>query len=105
MPMTDKEIAELVKNAPSNVEEAVNRLYQDMRPLDIENWKSYKKDELINFHFNLGRHIRNEFGLWMGNDSLMKDTGETHADEASMVIIEKLWEKINAESTSESVDG
>jgi hypothetical protein len=42
-----------------------------------------------NSHATLGTTLRNDFGLWSGNKTLLKSCGsETmHPDDASMVII------------------
>jgi hypothetical protein len=56
--------------------------------------------ELINLHHSLGEYIRNEFGLWSGNDDLMSSccaiakTDKIHEDTASTIIIEELWERL-----------
>jgi hypothetical protein len=52
------------------------------------------EDELISLRFGLGQHIRNAFGLWEGNDTLLRACGTADADEASMVILEALWERL-----------
>jgi hypothetical protein len=55
------------------------------------------EDDLIDFHFSLGHHIRNEFGLWSGNDALLEScriiAGRQylHVDDASSVITKALW--------------
>jgi hypothetical protein len=58
------------------------------------------EEDLIDAHFALAYHIRNEFGLWRGNESLLEScrikSGDNnlHVDDASMVIIKGLWEKV-----------
>ena len=54
----------------------------------------------VNLHFSLGQGIRNEFGLWAGNEELLESckamAGKTdlHIDSASSVIIKALWERL-----------
>lgn len=48
-------------------------------------------DELVTLELGLGMWIRNNLGLWQGNAALLEATGETHADDASAVIIRALW--------------
>ena len=50
--------------------------------------------ELIGLHFGLGACIRNYLGLWKGNRALLESTGERHADDASMVIVEAVWQRV-----------
>ena len=54
------------------------------------------KDELIDLHFGLGAWIRNFFGLYKGNQALMKATGKRQPDDASDVIILAFWERLRA---------
>jgi len=53
------------------------------------------KADLIMCHHGWGTAIRNEYGLWRGNTPLLKDTGSDDPDDASMVIMEVVWEKLN----------
>lgn len=63
--------------------------------------RSMPKDDLIEFHFGWGMGIRNAFGLWGGNEALLQSCAEArgypfiHPDDASMVIIEAVWERLN----------
>lgn len=105
---TDKQKTEAIKPAtettaadnnkerrlPRTVEEAVALIIKDMSEKDKQTLRSKKKDELIMYHLGWGTGIRNSFGLWGGNRALMKDTGADHPDDASMVIIEAVWEKL-----------
>jgi hypothetical protein len=53
------------------------------------------ESELIGLHFGLGMWIRNNLGLWQGNDELMQVIRERdqaiHTDDVSMVIIAAVW--------------
>lgn len=82
---------------PQTVDEAVERILQGMSDADKQLLRSTPKDDLIQFHFGWGMGIRNNFGLWGGNASLMRScaaaSGQAfmHPDDASMVIIEAVW--------------
>ena len=56
--------------------------------------KNTPKRELSNFHHGWGTGIRNQYGLWRGNEALLKDTGRWHPDNASMVIMEAVWDAL-----------
>jgi len=62
---------------------------------------SANEENLIDLHFGLGHHIRDEFGLWTDNNALLEScrilSGDKNlnADTASMVIINALWERVN----------
>jgi hypothetical protein len=85
---------------PQSVEEAVDRLHANISLNDEILLASTNEENLMDLHFGLGHHIRNEFGLWSGNDALLEScrilTGDRnlHVDDASMVIIRALWEKV-----------
>ena len=86
---------------PLTVEEAVDRLHANISLNDeIRLAATLAEEDLTDFHFSLGHHIRNEFGLWSGNDALLEScriiSGDKnlHVDDASMLIVKALWEKV-----------
>ena len=89
---------EAKKEWPRTVEEAVDRLLSLMSEEDKQSLKNTPEKDLIMFHFGLGEHIRNEFGLWQGNTELLKscekESNFVHPDSTSSIIIEELWKKL-----------
>jgi hypothetical protein len=89
---------------PRTVDEAVERLLANISLNDEILLATMTEDDLTDFHFSLGHHIRNEFGLWSGNDALLEScrissgNENLHVDDASMVIIKALWEKLKRNS-------
>lgn len=79
---------------PQTVEEAVDDILAHMNIEDKERIRNTKKEDLITYHHGWGTGIRNAYGLWAGNKSLMKDTKANHPDDASMVIIKAVWAKL-----------
>ena len=79
---------------PLTVDDAVRRILAPMSAEDKEHIRSTKKDDLILYHHGWGTGIRNQFGLWEGNDSLMADCHADHPDGASMVIIRAVWQRL-----------
>ena len=51
------------------------------------------EEDLIEFHDNWGRSIRNGYNLWH-DKALMKELGAEHPDDASMVIIQAVWKAL-----------
>ena len=47
--------------------------------------RATSRDDLIQFHMGWGMGIRNAFGLWRGNDRLMKSCNVEHPDDCSMI--------------------
>ena len=68
-----------------------------MAEKDKQTVRDTPKDKLILFHHGWGSGIRNSFGLWRGNRALMEDCKAKHPDDASMVIIEAVWARLQKE--------
>lgn len=85
------------KTWPKTVDEAVTRILSTMPAEDRKTVRETPKDKLIMFHHGWGTGIRNSFGLWRGNEALMKDCKADHPDDASMVIIEAVWARLQKE--------
>lgn len=79
---------------PKTVEEAVNRILAGMDDANKTRVRETPRDKLILFHHGWGTGIRNAFGLWSGNTALLESCGERHPDDASMVIIEAVWARL-----------
>lgn len=65
--------------------------------------REIERDELIRFHHSWGRGIRNEYNLW-SNEALVKSCGKhrgrdgwIHPDDASMIIMEGVWDVLNSQ--------
>ena len=95
-PDTKRQLAKL----PKTVDQAVDMLIDELSLKDRTTISNLAEDELINLHINLGEYIRNEFGLWSGNEDLMSSCctiakmNKIHEDTASTIIIEKLWARL-----------
>ncbi len=81
---------------PKTVEEAVSILVTKITDEEDRRFlRGLSDDGLLIEHHNLGRAIRNNFGLWQGNAALLRDAGfdpdevEPHeaADGASHIIL------------------
>jgi hypothetical protein len=83
------------KQLPQTVREAVTELLKVMGDSNTDLIAGVGKDELSRFHHSWGRSIRNNFKLWGGNDELLRDTGKTHPDDASTVIMEAVWDALH----------
>jgi len=79
---------------PSTIDEAVDFILSEMNEKDKRTIMETPRDDLIKYHMGFGTAIRNKLGLWSGNTKLMKATKKQHPDDASMVIIEALWERL-----------
>jgi hypothetical protein len=83
---------------PRTVEEAADRLISDLNAKSRRRLRELREDELALLHFDLGMGIRNSFGLWQGNEELLRDCGAEDkpvpADYASGVILARLLERL-----------
>ena len=85
---------------PKTVDQAVKRLISDMSLKDRTIVANMAEVELSLLHANIGGYIRNEFGLWSGNQDLMTSCcffakkEKVHEDEASSIIIRELWARL-----------
>jgi hypothetical protein len=85
---------------PQSVEEAVDRLHANMGLNNEILLATMNEEDLIDAHLALGYQIRHEFGLWTGNIALLEscriiaDDKNLPIDDASMLIIKALWDKV-----------
>ena len=85
---------------PKTVNEAVNRLIEDLDLRDKVKMANMNLDELVNIHSALHVYFKNAFGLWSGNKELLADCASIskypiyNEDDASVVILGVLWKKL-----------
>ncbi|MDC1286789.1 hypothetical protein N8198_02770 [Gammaproteobacteria bacterium] len=82
---------------PETINEAVLDIISDLSEEEKKWIKSLKKEQLIKLHHGFGTGIRNDYGLWKGNKTLIESAcgKPCHPDTASMVIIKGVWSKLN----------
>lgn len=56
------------------------------------------QDDLFALHLGLGMWIRNNLGLWSENSALLESARAQNPDDASVVIIEALWRRLQEET-------
>ena len=83
-------------NWPTTVDATVNDIIASLSEEEKKRVRNTKKNDLILFHLGWGAGIRNYYGLWRCNDQLREDAcgKECHPDDASMIIIEIVWEAL-----------
>ena len=82
---------------PKNLEDAHQELEKILKPEDIEKMKRGTEKDMSSYHHNLGRWLRNNWGLWKG-DRLSKyfnNIGVHHPDDISGIILDTFWCKLN----------
>jgi hypothetical protein len=89
-----------ILNLPQSVAEAVEILHANMSLNEEFVLASMDEVDLTDLHLSLGHDIRDDFGLWTGNEALHESCRviagkqDLHVDDASMVIVRALWEKV-----------
>ena len=76
---------------PHSIKEAILMLMELIPKDQLEEIKTMPLEELPLLHRSLGMFIRNKFGLWAGNESLMKECDTSVPDNASSVIIKAFY--------------
>lgn len=71
----------------------VSDIQKHLEPALKEEVANTIEADLIEFHQSWGRDIRNRYNLWW-NPEVLKDIGEEHPDDASMVIIRSVWKAL-----------
>ena len=102
-PESPQDVAEAEKpktpEQPKTVDEAVNFLVSKLSLKDKSAIAKISEDDLGNLHFPLGLYTRNQL-LYPRNDKLLESCRQEskdkylHWDQASRVIIKKLWEQL-----------
>lgn len=85
------------KGWPLNIDAAAAAVLVELTAEQRQALKGTPRDRLIEYHFGLGMAIRNDLGLWNGNEPLLASACEgknCHPDDASMLIIERAWEQL-----------
>jgi hypothetical protein len=87
-----------LKEWPGTVDEAAGVVLATLSDEDKGRIAGMAEADLIGLHFGLGMWIRNNLGLWQGNQALMQSirqhTPDIHPDDVSMVIIEAVWKRL-----------
>jgi hypothetical protein len=79
---------------PRTVEEAADRFLAALEAGAKEQLRKLKKAELARFHHGRGSDLRSDLGLFKGNAELLEACGGGAAEECSMKVVERAWEKL-----------
>lgn len=86
------------KQWPETVDQAVGVLLGLLPEDEKVKIAAMAQDDLVALHFGLGMWIRNNLGLWSENRALLESSGAQTPDDASGVIIEVLWRRLQEET-------
>jgi len=80
---------------PITLDEALKVCILTMTDREKFALRNTPEDNLIYLHFGWAVNMRNEFGLWQGNEYLIKLCGVANPDDASMAIVRAVWRAFN----------
>ncbi len=89
-------------NYPKSVDEAVNKLIEELPLKDRVYIAGLEKKDLGLIHGLLGSYIRQDFGLFRGNMELIESCRKVSgirgltADQVPLVIMKALWQRLKA---------
>jgi hypothetical protein len=88
-------------NKPRTLDECMTALTEVLSPEDQVDFLKASANDLIMYHHDLGRWIRNNWGLWEPDAEKspllkhMKELGFIHPDDMSQAIITEFWNRMN----------
>jgi hypothetical protein len=80
---------------PETVDVAIDRLMIILEDEQKDSITVMQEENLFDLHFSLGIAIRNAFSLHESGSNLLASCGAAHPDDASELIINKLWIRLN----------
>ena len=87
-------------DVPRTVDEAVLVLKAKwLKPKDLD-WilRNPQKEVWARLYMGFGTGMRNEFGLWRGNQALRDSCGNNNPEECSSIILNRLWESVRTDA-------
>ena len=96
----DRDKSKKSAEPPKTVDEALIRLTSELSLKDKATIANMAEVELSTLYTNLGKYIRNQFGLWAGNKDLMisccflAKKAKITEDQAATIIIRELWKQL-----------
>jgi hypothetical protein len=95
----------IIRYPPLTVETAVDYLQANLSFNDEFQLSTIEKEDLNDLYYSLGAYARSILGLWSGNEALIESCRSVSgnksldADDASLLIMGRLWERLHAENT------
>ena len=84
---------------PRTRRQAVEALKKELDDEAIQRIQALGPDDFYQLHHDLGTFIRNQFGLWRGNDELLHDVDpeEPEPDHVSGIILSAFYKEVSSQ--------
>jgi len=84
-------------SSPDNLTECFAELKKRLPQEELDRIGRISEKDMVLYHSNLGRTLRNKWGLWTGSrlQTFFFDLGLQHADDMSGVILDSFWRHIH----------
>jgi hypothetical protein len=84
-------------DGPNNLEECLDVLKKELLVRDLANINEIPEGDMCKYHHNLGKNLRNEWGLWKGSPlaTYFNELGIHHADDMSGIILDSFWRRMH----------
>ena len=88
-----------IEYIPKDLNDCFIELDKLLESEDVEELKNGTKEDTMMEHHFLGRHLRNNWGLWKGSrlSKWFNEKGIYHADDMSAIILDSYWRYLNLE--------
>ncbi len=83
---------------PETVDQAVGVVLGLLPDGEKAKIAAMSQNDLVTLQMGLGMWIRNNLGLWSENSALLESARAQNPDDASVVIIEALWRRLQEET-------
>lgn len=85
------------KNIPKNLNDCFVHLKTLLGTAEVRKIETSSEKSMNTYHFGLGMHIRNEWGLWQGSKlaQWFNTQGIHHADDMSGIILNSFWRHLH----------
>jgi hypothetical protein len=80
------------------LEDSFAELHKILKAEEIEKMRKGAEADMIQYHFTLGMHLRNRWGLWSGSRlaKWFKNKGVSHPDDMSGIVLTSFWRHLNS---------
>ena len=84
---------------PKDLDDSIETLTGMLFDEDYQALRSGTEEDILMEHHYLGRHLRNEWGLWQDSRlaKWFNEKGIHHADDMSSIILTSFWREANSE--------